>query len=100
MVLMAAFLKDLPVVAPGAVPKAAVSSFSNGDVPERAQRLRVGGMSPVVFVPGTGGSQLEARMDPTHTPPPGCPREPGWYRLWLNIMYMVTGKIYIDPCGD
>lgn len=51
-----------------------------------------GRLSPIIFLPGTGGSQLEARMGSFHLPPKGCPKVTTWYRLWLDVMYIFTGR--------
>jgi len=40
---------------------------------------------PVIFVPGDGGSLLEAKVTAPSSKTDDCPLEPDWYRIWLNI---------------
>ncbi len=46
---------------------------------------------PVVFIPGNGGSQLEARWtDRSNVAGPGCPHSADWHRFWLDIWHFAT----------
>lgn len=45
--------------------------------------------SPVVFIPGIGGSQLEARLDKTEKVNHFCASQSDWYHLWFNIRLLV-----------
>ena len=51
-------------------------------------------LSPVIFIPGNGGSQLEAKLDsPMLAKNYGCSQErTGWFRLWLNIWDLLLGE--------
>jgi len=52
---------------------------------------------PIVFVPGDGGSQLEAKL--TNAPsPPGykCDSNSDWFRIWLNIKKMVSSFACVE----
>jgi len=43
---------------------------------------------PIVFVPGKGGSQIEARVDRAGLPGqgrPDCERTLDWYRMWMDL---------------
>lgn len=48
-------------------------------------RLRTGIYNPVIFVPGDGGSQLEAKLNKTARVHYLCDLVSDWYDLWLNI---------------
>lgn len=45
--------------------------------------------SPIVFVPGDGGSQLEAKLNKTERIHYICELQSDWYDLWLNIHLLV-----------
>ena len=50
-------------------------------------------LSPVIFIPGNGGSQLEAKVDSSISARTfGCEEREGWFRLWLNVWEMILGK--------
>lgn len=51
------------------------------------RRLETGpSLSPVVFVPGVGGSQLDAKLDGAHKSHPLCrSHTANWFNVWLNI---------------
>ena len=40
---------------------------------------------PVVIIPGTGGSQLEAKLDKPSVNHFYCSRTSDWYTLWLSL---------------
>ena len=43
---------------------------------------------PIVFVPGTGGSQIEARVNKTGVSDQGlpeCEKNRDWYRMWIDV---------------
>ena len=44
---------------------------------------------PIVFIPGDGGSQVEARLNKTNVVHYLCAKKSDWYDLWLNIEQMV-----------
>lgn len=45
--------------------------------------------NPIVFVPGDGGSQLQARLNKTYRPRYLCDEVSDWYDIWLNIHLLV-----------
>ena len=49
--------------------------------------------SPIIFIPGVGGSQLEARLNKTSVPHYVCSKVSDWFDLWLNIHLLVPGVI-------
>ena len=52
-----------------------------------------GRLSPVIFIQGNGGSQLEARVDSEVSARSyGCPDRNGWFRLWLNVWDFLMGE--------
>ena len=60
-------------------------------VPNRSPTQRI--LSPVIFIPGTGASQLEAKVDSSISARTfGCEEREGWFRLWLNVWEMILGK--------
>ena len=73
---------------------AAAVLFSLGTsavVPNRGVAQR--NLSPVVFIPGNGGSQLEAKVDSSLSARAyGCQERQGWFRLWLNVWEMILGR--------
>ena len=43
---------------------------------------------PIIFVPGTGGSQIEARVNRTGISDQGlpeCAKNLDWYRIWMDV---------------
>jgi len=43
---------------------------------------------PIIFVPGKGGSQIEAEVDRTGLPDQGlpeCPKQLDRYRMWMDL---------------
>lgn len=48
-------------------------------------KVRVEEFSPIVFVPGDGGSQLEAKLNKTERVHYVCDLQSDWYDIWLNI---------------
>lgn len=40
---------------------------------------------PVVFVPGVGGSQLDAKLNRTQRTHPMCRSHTNWFNIWLNV---------------
>lgn len=48
--------------------------------------------NPVIFVPGDGGSQLEARLNKTYKIHYICDKFSDWYDLWLNIHLLIPGQ--------
>lgn len=57
------------------------------------ERTSKNGLHPVVIVPGTGGSQLEARLtDEYNTSSATCRRwswERDWFRIWFDVSVLV-----------
>jgi lysophospholipase-3 len=49
--------------------------------------------NPIVFIPGDGGSQLEARLNKTTVPHYICSKVSDWFDLWLNIHLLTPGVI-------
>jgi lysophospholipase-3 len=45
--------------------------------------------SPVLFIPGDGGSQLEAKLNKTTVPHYLCSKVSDWFDLWLNVHLLV-----------
>jgi len=73
-------------------------------------------ISPVVIIPGTAGSRLEAKLDKPTTKHWYCQKKSDWYTLWLDIpsllppavncwvdniklLYNTTTKSYTDNIG-
>lgn len=54
--------------------------------------------NPVIFIPGDGGSQIEARLNKTYRIHYICAEQSDWYDLWLNIHLM--GPVVIDCFYD
>ena len=48
-----------------------------------------GRVHPVVLVPGDGGSQVEGRLNKTHTVHYLCDKTSDWFTLWLNLEQLV-----------
>lgn len=61
--------------------------------PAAIQRIKPTKLSPVIFMPGNGGSQLEARIrEGVPASRFGCAERKGWFRLWLNVWDFLAGK--------
>jgi hypothetical protein len=49
---------------------------------------------PIIFVPGKGGNQLEAKVDSErwhgHS---HCPKQVEWYRIWMDVWTFFYGII-------
>uniref|UniRef100_A0A6G1SLI2 Group XV phospholipase A2 n=1 Tax=Aceria tosichella TaxID=561515 RepID=A0A6G1SLI2_9ACAR len=54
--------------------------------------------SPIVFIPGDGGSQLQAKLNKTTTPHYLCATVSDWFDLWLNLHLLAP--IAIDCLFD
>ena len=48
-------------------------------------------VTPVVFIPGKGGNQLEAKLDKPSAPV-GCQKTSGWFRIWLSLWSVLVGE--------
>ncbi|XP_037882913.1 phospholipase A2 group XV-like [Glossina fuscipes] len=46
-------------------------------------------LSPVIFVPGYGGNQIDAKLHKTSTPSVYCSKDADWFNLWLNLEQIV-----------
>uniref|UniRef100_A0A1B0AJP7 Group XV phospholipase A2 n=2 Tax=Glossina TaxID=44049 RepID=A0A1B0AJP7_GLOPL len=46
-------------------------------------------LSPVIFVPGYGGNQIDAKLHKTSTPSVYCSKDSDWFNLWLNLEQIV-----------
>jgi len=56
------------------------------------------GLLPIVFVPGKGGSQIEARVDRTdqrHHGLPQCAKKLDWYRMWMDLWTFFKREFYV-----
>ncbi|XP_061399219.1 phospholipase A2 group XV-like [Musca vetustissima] len=51
-------------------------------------------LSPVIFVPGDGGSQVEARLNKSSSPNILCAKQSDWFNLWLNLELIVIPAVY------
>lgn len=56
-------------------------------------------LSPIVFVPGDGGSQLEARLNKTSRVHYICDYKSDWYDIWLNI-HLLTPGVFDCLCDN
>ena len=46
--------------------------------------------SPVIFIPGKGGSQIEARLNKeANEDMPNCETLKPWHRIWLDVWYFL-----------
>lgn len=52
-----------------------------------------GGLSPVVIVPGTGGSILEAKLNKPSTKHFYCSSSSDWYTLWLSVTNLLPPAV-------
>ena len=50
-------------------------------------------LSPLVFIPGTGGNQLEARLDKPSVEHFYCAKRADWYRIWISVTELLPGSI-------
>ena len=48
---------------------------------------------PVIIFPGLAGSQLQARLNRTHTAHWYCSKRSDWYRIWLDLKYLLPPAI-------
>lgn len=51
-------------------------------------------LGPVVIVPGTGGSQLQAKLNKPSTKHIWCSKTSDWYTIWLSITNLLQPAIY------
>ena len=55
--------------------------------------------SPIVFIPGKGGSQIEAKVTPNnpgYIKFPNCPETVPWFRIWLDVWHFLwPGKSFV-----
>ncbi|XP_065358344.1 phospholipase A2 group XV-like [Calliphora vicina] len=50
-------------------------------------------LSPVIFVPGDGGSQVDAKLNKASSPI-WCASKSDWFNLWLNLELIVIPAVY------
>lgn len=51
-------------------------------------------LSPVILMPGYGGSKLEARWNPSEAAPSkSCPRFTEWRTIWLDPSYILPNRL-------
>lgn len=70
------------------IAQAALASQVQGGAPasvHHRENFRTVWHNPVVFIPGDGGSQLEAKLNKTKRVSYICDLVSDWYDLWLNI---------------
>mmetsp|Transcript_32386 Transcript_32386/g.74918 ORF Transcript_32386/g.74918 Transcript_32386/m.74918 type:complete len:395 (-) Transcript_32386:586-1770(-) len=53
----------------------------------------IAAISPIVELPGTGGTQLEAKLDKPSSPHWYCAKTADWYTLWLDAKQLVPGAV-------
>jgi len=46
---------------------------------------------PIIFVPGKGGNQLEAKVSKPSSEGSHCPKVSDWHRTWLDVWSFLTG---------
>ena len=51
------------------------------------------GLNPVVIIPGTGGSRLEARLNKPSVNHWYCSKQSDWYTLWLSVASLLPPSI-------
>ncbi|XP_030384122.1 group XV phospholipase A2-like [Scaptodrosophila lebanonensis] len=51
-------------------------------------------LSPVIFVPGDGGSQMDARLNKSQVPHFLCQKTADWFNLWLNLEELMIPLVY------
>lgn len=49
--------------------------------------------NPIIFIPGDGGSQLEARLNKSERVHYICSLQSDWYDIWLNLHLLTPGFI-------
>ena len=49
--------------------------------------------APVILVPGTAGSQLQARLDKPSVTHFYCSRHSAWYTIWLDVSQLLPEAI-------
>ena len=49
--------------------------------------------NPVIIVPGTGGSRIEAKLDKPSTKHFYCSKKSDWYTLWLSVTQLLPPAI-------
>ena len=60
----------------------------------RARDLRYASTrSPVVFIPGNGGNQMDVMVDRPDDKNDPCPTKQNWHRLWLDIWSLRSGRV-------
>ena len=57
----------------------------------KSQDTRGAPGSPLVFIPGTGASQLEAKIDREQVVASHCPKQEPWNRVWLDVWQLLAG---------
>ncbi|XP_037960187.1 phospholipase A2 group XV-like [Teleopsis dalmanni] len=50
-------------------------------------------LSPIIFVPGDGGTQLRAKLNKSSSPHYICQKQSDWYSIWLNLDQLIPGAI-------
>ncbi|XP_030240485.1 group XV phospholipase A2 [Drosophila navojoa] len=65
-----------------------------GKHPSKPEPPKEKRLSPVIFVPGDGGSQLEARLNKPDSPYFICEKTHDWYNLWLDLEQLVIPMVY------
>ncbi len=53
---------------------------------------------PVVIIPGTGGNQMEARLNRTDVVADYCTKTSDWFRIWLNVWNKVVARKFTVSC--
>lgn len=53
----------------------------------------VASITPVIIVPGDGGSQIEAKLDKPSVKHFQCSKKADWYTLWLSVTELLPGAI-------
>jgi lysophospholipase-3 len=49
--------------------------------------------TPVIIIPGDGGSQLEAKLNKPSRPSVLCEKKADWFTLWLSVTSLLPGAI-------
>jgi len=75
------------ILAVGFLQIAAVTPFWMGN-----NEAQTGNVTPVVIIPGTGGNQLEAKLNRQHVLYPHCEKTKDWFRLWLDVWSLARTK--------
>ncbi len=45
--------------------------------------------SPIIFIPGKCGSQIEGKFDKPSSQYEHCPLQEDWHRVWLDVWYLL-----------